>query len=246
MKPEEKVLRAAYWTLSRNDANEVIEDGCLLLDVPPGPPRRAVVLRALREPGQYRAWVLTFGLLALCLLALSAGPFLPRRSVGGAVCLYLLGQGLSLFYFRRAEKDRLYRDPGRQILAAALVEGLLLLAVVGGVAALYLGFSRQLPALLASPWNTPALGGRLALLLQAASALAGLLGLWGLYRAKVSDERWLVLYDLGLLTGLAAQGLMATLQATTAGGRWALWGPLTGLLLLGIFLLGVWSHQKTD
>lgn len=157
-----------------------------------GSPSQAV--RLLDRPGQYRRWLIAFGLMAACLVWPACQLVGPEQRPNISACLAVLGAAVSLAWFGWQGK-RSEGKPPRAIWALLCCQ--LLLAGLGA-GALYLGAYRWIDlaeaGLLAPEWVGRALG--LALTLTGAGSAA--LGLLGLTLARLADRRWRALYILGL------------------------------------------------
>jgi hypothetical protein len=202
-----KFSLAARWYLPRQEASEVIADYKTMLSertepdvdlvAELGKPSQAV--RLLREKRAYARWLTAFILMALCLLAqevwLLTARF-PRPTYWMAMPL-VIGLIAAILWFCRdfSVKGAIPRG---------LLPAVFALVVILAVALIILRcISENLPA--------GHIGSIARLVLLIAGVVAGILALWGLIQARVTDPRWAVLYVFGFIVLMICALLMADL-----------------------------------
>lgn len=230
-----RLSRAAHWRLPRLEADEMVADYQELLAEAPrseaeldrdlGSPVQAV--RALGREKAYRVWLAVFTLLALALVLPVLSFFWP---VWGALeryhiqLLYVLmaaGLGLSLVWFFWSDRAR-----DRRPLPKGLLPLLVFLLAAGcGVTAffwVYLIAVLNGGAIAAIPPGQT--GPFISALFELLGALAALLGVLGLVRARLGDRRWRALYTLGLTAAAVSLFILSFLRSmsldSTVPGWW--------------------------
>jgi hypothetical protein len=202
-----KLSRTARWYLPRREASEVIADyktmlsertepgGDLVREL--GKPSQAV--RLLREKRAYARWLTAFILMALCLLAPEAWLLtarFPRPTCWMAMPL-VIGLIAAILWFRSDFSVK-------EAVPCGLLPVVFALVVILAVALLILWcLSKNLPA--------DHIGSIARPVLLIAGAASGILALWGLIRARMTDPRWAVLYVFGFMVLMVCALLMAEL-----------------------------------
>jgi hypothetical protein len=202
-----KLSRTARWYLPRQEASEVIADyktmlsertepgGDLVREL--GKPSQAV--RLLREKRAYARWVTAFILMALCLLASEVWLLTARfpRPTSWIAMPLVIGLIAVILWFRRDFSVK-------EAVPRGLLPAVFALVVILAVVLLILWcLAQNLP--------TDHIGSIARPVLLIAGVVAGILALWGLIQARVTDPRWMVLYVFGFMVLMVCALLMAEL-----------------------------------
>lgn len=222
-----RLSRAARWYLPPAEAAEVLEDYREIVagrseeelrrDL--GTPRAA--MRQLAQPKAYRRWLAAFAGLTVCLL-------LPSGDVVLSELNDILFTAFGLWFFNGITRPPWYAEPllplgivlalvwfqrnGRKepVLSKWIVPLLLLLLLgIAGMSFLAWMILTERWDLLNSVLNFLCFGNpwMVRLLLGLDALAAGIIGMAGLIKARLTDRRWRAVYVLGL-TGAAACAFM--------------------------------------
>lgn len=253
MKFNERLLDTLYWNLSRTDANDVFQDYRLMVEDPAFSKHErnhfkqqlCCAAKELRIKKQYRVWLLTF--LFLVIVPLCFTWFTLTKSHCNLILIaifYFGGQGVALFYFRFYGTIRIYRDSIKKILSLVLTEVAVSLGTIGFILWIYIQLDIQAPLIVASKLNHPDIGAHLVFVMQLIGSVLCFFSILGVYRAKVRDDRWIVLYHFGISVLAVFNFIIAKLNAIVLSTNWTLWIIASFFLLIGIILTGVGCHQK--
>ena len=213
--------RAARWCLPPAEAAEVLEDYRDLIEQAPrsdealrrdlGNPKDAV--GQLVQVKAYRRWLMVFAALAVCALFPAVGPIYARLFWWNKIYWFaqlewaflLAGCILSFLWFQRngGKRDGLPRGifPAMLVPLAGLAWSWYI-----ALLALY-----RMTAFYEFLVKHPMLGADITLTLLGGGLVAGLIGLFGLIRARMSDRRWRAVYVLGLAGAVLSLSVWATL-----------------------------------
>lgn len=202
---------AVRWRLSASQAEEVISDYTEILSQSTsedeiekkwGNPYEAA--RLLGEPKAYRAWLVVFALLTVCLLLpvlWILKPWIFNLSYAVNYGSLVLGIGLC-FYGFRPPKNKSARCPKALIYFVFLLSFIHIL-MIGGLSALWMNAS-------ALPYDLP-YGKIAASMIKVWGLGAAAFGMWGLFQARTKDYRWRTLYVLGLTGSMVAVSIYGAL-----------------------------------
>lgn len=237
------LARAARWYLPPAEAAEVLEDYQeiaegrseeeLRRDL--GTPR--TVARQLTQPKEYQRWLAVFAILTVSIMLPGIAPIWHELSwdmivlfrvywfwdIGERVThlaipftwvFFAVGIALSLFWFRRNGKKGAGGTLFRRVLPrlALILAGM---AWIWFIAWLVLGERWEL---MNSLFSTEGQVSAVHLSMGVDAFAMGLIGLFGLIRARLGDRRWLAVYVLGLAGVILNFSLWALLTSLNFNG----------------------------
>lgn len=257
--------RAARWCLPPAEAAEVLEDYRDLIEQEPrseealrrdlGSPWSAA--RQLVQPKAYRRWVAVFAVLAACILLPAALPLLAELmepaifrfpaldlpwqiySFCGAIVPFrgiflLIGMALALVWFRRGSGEERHWNPPKGAVP-------LLLLLLIGMAFQWV----DAWILLAEPvkiweWLTSKIVEALRLAMTLDMFVMGVIGMFALVKARMTDRRWQAVYILALAGSVLGMSVFALwtsmdISSITVTG----WQREFVIRYLGITVLGL-------
>lgn len=247
MKYLDRLSRAAYWQLSReeaadimNDYQEMFEEKLSMGESLPdesGDPYQ--VIKCLRNNKQYFTWMFAFCAMLMCLFSMTACLFLREYALWIVVCMYIFSEVLSVLYFRATDRERVYGPrPGglSWLLAAELIIALVILSVV---AVLFAGFN---PKMLLPFWDILGpenIGVTITRVIETAALILAGLSVLGLYKAKINDRRWRALYSFGITVIALFALIISAMHSVDLSGGQINWFSCAALFGAGCIAAGV-------
>lgn len=245
MKYLKRLSRMAYWQLSREEASNVLkdyqgifeqksfngEDLTCELDTP------YQVIKRLRNTKQYFIWMSVFSVMAICALSMTVSLLFREYYLWIIAGLYILGEGLSIVYFRVTDCERLYTPCPKGLLLLMSAELILAFAVLS-VAGM-IDFNREMLLPVRDILGDENVGRTISFLIQTIASILSALSIFGIYKAKVSDRRWRALYSFGITVIGVCNFISLTLQSTNLSSGQSPWFSLIIILATGCVATGV-------
>lgn len=252
MKGLDRLSRAAYWQLSREEAADIINDYQEMFEEKLSSrdscscefdkPYR--VIKCLRNNKQYFIWMSAFSAMIICLLLMSVCLLFREYYFWMVVGLFIFGESLSIFYFQVADRERLYKPCPRGLLSLLFAELILALVVLSVAAMPYIGFNTEMVLPLKGILSEENLGRTLTYIIQIITVIMIVLGVFSLYKAKISDRRWRALYGFGITVVGLCDFTSSNLQSVNLSNGQSPWFLLIVLLVIGGIATGVSLYQK--
>lgn len=195
------------------------------------------VIKRLRNTKQDFIWVSVFSVMAICALSMTVSLLFREYYLWIIAGLYILGESLSLVYFRVTDCERTYTPCPRGLLLLMLAELVLVFAVLG-VAGMT-DFNREMLLSVSGILGDENVGRTISFLIQTIATILSALSIFGIYKAKVSDRRWSALYSFGITIIGLCDLVSLNLQSTNLSSGQSPWFSLIIILATGCAVTGV-------
>lgn len=247
-----KLSRIAYWFLRREDAADVMEDYNDILveqesdgELPYTFEDPYQIIKPLLDTKQYWLWMSKFCLMAVSMILICVALCARRYRVEWLACLYLFGQGISVFCFHRTNQDRFHgssmKKPGYIILA----ETVLNIAFFVMMGWLYTEFKTKGHTAL-DTLDPSCIGKNIFYVMCILAIVVTITGVYGLYKARVCDQQWSAVYNLGMTIVMLYALILDQLNATNLREEKSVWILFIVILVTGWITTGVSLNEKVS
>ncbi len=246
MKDLDRLSRAAYWQLGKEEATDIINDykeifeekfsvGADLsykLDHP------YQIIKCLRNKRQYFRWISVFSIMIICLLSMAACLFTGGYYLWSVAGLYFIGEGLSMLYFRSLDREKRHEPRPRKLLLFMFAELVLALVILSVAIMSYIGFNTEMVQVF-DILSSENIGRTITRVIQIIAVILSGLGVFSLYKAKVSDRRWRALYCFGITVVLLCSFVVSYQHSVNLGSDQGVWSLFIAFLGIGCMITGV-------
>lgn len=154
------------------------------------------------------------------------------------VGLYFIGEGLSMLYFRSLDREKRHEPRPRKLLLFMFAELVLALVILSVAIMSYIGFNTEMVQVF-DILSSENIGRTITRVIQIIAVILSGLGVFSLYKAKVSDRRWRALYCFGITVVLLCSFVVSYQHSVNLGSDQGVWSLFIAFLGIGCMITGV-------